>query len=212
MHDVEAYVLGDIGAALMGFTREQAALIFKGATGSGKSTLARVLQPILGGGLVSAVEFETLWGDKPDPSILAKLQGKRLITVAEVGGRGDALRFKKTTGGDMLSMRVAYASQDLEFAVTGRIIATGNAVPKFYDNSGAIERRMRIVNVAKSVAIRDPDLDSKAQSRARGHPRVAGHLWGVARCTGWRARRACLGRCRSNDLQARARYGGKVYF
>jgi P4 family phage/plasmid primase-like protien len=158
--EVERYVLGDIGAALFGHTREQATLLFIGAPASGKSTLARVLQPILGAGLVTTVMFEQLWGEKPDPTTLAKLQGKRLITIAEVEGKGDTRRFKSTTGQDPLSYRIAYATADIEFAIMGRIIGAGNSLPVFYDASGAIERRMRIINVEQKVLIENPDMDA----------------------------------------------------
>lgn len=155
--EVIAFVQRAVGYCLTGDTREQKIFLLHGGGANGKSTFLKVLMDLLGGYADNA-SFETFDANKRNEASndLAKLRGKRLVTVIETeeGRKLAEARVKSVTGNDMITCRFLYAEY-FSYYPTYKIWLAMNHLPQIRGTDNGIWRRILLIPFAQSFIGRE---------------------------------------------------------
>jgi len=162
-----AYLQRAVGYTLTGFVKEHCLVFLLGAGRNGKGLLIRIMQKILGDYAISlqpTLLMESRYpGSGPTPE-LAKLAGKRMICVPEVGDKHvmHEVLVKQLTGADKISARPLY-SDVFEFDPQFKIWMMGNSKPVATAEDSAIWQRIHLVEFKRKFVgkYQDKDLESK---------------------------------------------------
>lgn len=152
-----SFVQRAVGYCLTGDTREQKMFLLHGGGANGKSTFLKILMDLLGGYADNA-SFETFDANKRSEASndLAKLRGKRLVTVIETeeGKRLAEARVKSVTGNDMITCRFLYAEY-FSYYPTYKIWLAMNHLPQIRGTDNGIWRRILLIPFAQSFIGRE---------------------------------------------------------
>lgn len=152
-----AFVQRAIGYCLTGDTREQKIFLLHGGGANGKSTFLKIIMDLFGGYADNA-SFETFDANKRNEASndLAKLRGKRLVTVIETeeGRKLAESRVKSVTGSDMITCRFLYAEY-FSYYPTYKIWIAMNHLPHIRGTDNGIWRRIILIPFTQSFVDRE---------------------------------------------------------
>lgn len=155
--EVISFIQRAVGYCLTGSTREQKIFLCHGAGANGKSTFIKVIMDLLGDYADNA-SFETFDANKRNEASndLAKLRGKRLVTVIETeeGRRLAEARVKSVTGSDMITCRFLYAEY-FSYYPTYKIWLAMNHLPQIRGTDNGIWRRILLIPFSQSFIGRE---------------------------------------------------------
>ncbi len=143
------------------------------------------------GDYAMTADFEAFLA-RPNPSgarnDIARLQGARLVTAAEVedGRELSHSLIKQMTGRDKVTARYLYR-EHFEFVPQCKILLVANHAPRVQASDAAMWRRIARVPFLQVLAPteRDPHLKEVLCDPARGGPAVL--AWAVKGCIAWQA-------------------------
>lgn len=174
-YDKADYLQRALGYSMVGMANEECMFILHGkTTRNGKSTLLAALEHLLGDyASVAPVELICKAGagsrnpESANP-VLAKLKGKRLVTMAESesGGKMDASIIKQYTGGEKITARELYQSA-ITYIPQFTLWLSCNDLPAVRDKSLFASDRLRIVEFNRhfTEAERDTTLKTYFESQ-----------------------------------------------
>jgi len=173
-----------LGYSLTGSTKEECLFILWGGGQNGKSTLINVVSEIMGEySRNTPIETLLMKNSSTIPVDLARLDGPRLVTAAEVDrGRRLAESLVKTmTGRDTISARFFYA-EFFDFRPQFKLWLSTNHKPVIKGTDDAIWRRIMFVKFPVQIPMekRDLDLGKKLLAESPGVLR-----WLVQGCLAW---------------------------
>ena len=141
------------GYCLTGHTREQNFIFANGTGSNGKTTILGTIEKLLGD-YHTALPASVVTVKKHDehPEALAKLDGARLATLAELpsGARWNEERIKQLTGGDVVTGRFM-RQNSFDFYPQCKLITTGNSKPRLSTVNTAIERRLLLLPFLRTL-------------------------------------------------------------
>ncbi len=142
--EVCEFVQEYVGSTLLGDTRFQTAILFKGNGSNGKGTLVKTISKLHQN--VASVDLQNLKGFG-----LEQLFGASLVVVDELpeGGFNDQT-FKSLVSGDPVLCDRKYRSPIL-FNNTAKFILSGNHIPRKLDKSDGLWRRLKIVHFDTTI-------------------------------------------------------------
>jgi putative DNA primase/helicase len=162
---LKGYLQRVAGYCCTGFTHEQVLFFLYGTGANGKGVFVNTLAGVLGDYAATA-PLDTFIISKGDrhPTDLAGLRGTHLVVVSELekGARWAEAKIKTLTGGDKI--RARFMRQDFfEFAVTFKIMISGNHKPSLSAVNEAVRRRFHLIPFSVTVppAERDTHLFDK---------------------------------------------------
>ena len=147
--EVRDYVLTLLASCLSGQVQSEKFHFLTGTGSNGKSVLIELVEKTLGdyAGKISTALITHKRGDAERPSpALAKLRGKRLVTMQEPEG-DDTIKvgfMKELTGGDKIQAR-ELNKPPIEFKPQFKLIMTCNDIPDLSNNDDGVKRRVRVV-------------------------------------------------------------------
>lgn len=159
-----------IGYGFTGHTGDQSFLFAHGSTGAnGKSTLFNLIEWMAGSYATTLDQSAIMLskGFATNTYELAKLVGKRWVTVAEVGdGKFNEQLLKVLTGGDMMTARQVY-EKAINFQPVLKLAMFGNHKP-IISQEASTWRRVRFVDFSVTIPIeeRDAKLAERLRSEA----------------------------------------------
>lgn len=185
--ETRAFLQRAVGYSLTGVVRDHALFFLYGIGKNGKSTFTSVIESLLGdmwtktrSDVLMLSRFGANTGATPE---LAKLRGKRLVTVTEIasGARLDEALIKDMTGGDRISARSLY-SEPITFNATHKVWMYGNHKPDIKGVDTGIWRRVKLIPFAQVITQEecDPTLGDKLKAELPGILN-----WAVAGCLEW---------------------------
>ena len=152
-------------------TSYQKMMIIRGPRASGKSTFARMMEKVIGKGQVASPKF----ADFMQNFGLHKLIGKHVALMgdARLPTRGDAMQALETmlkiTGEDSFDVPRKFKDDLTNYKFSTRFTLTTNELPALPDHSGAMRRRLLILDFPNSFEGReDWDLDWKLDKETNG--------------------------------------------
>lgn len=126
-------------AALLRRVRPQRFLFLLGRGGTGKSTFCELLTALAGAGNTVATDLATLETSRFEA---ARLYGKRLAVLGEVGKHGGGVNLLKgITGGDAIRLERKHQQTSASFVFTGLVVLVGNEHMLSTDQTSGLERR-----------------------------------------------------------------------
>lgn len=166
-----AFIQRAAGYCLTGDTREQCLFLCHGLGMNGKSVFLSVLMKLLGDYADNA-SFETFDADRRNESSndLAKLRGKRLVTVIETeqGKRLAEARVKAVTGQDTISCRFLYGEY-FTYRPAFKIWLAMNHLPVIRGTDKGIWRRIRLIPFSQDFEDRqDKTLETALEQELDG--------------------------------------------
>jgi putative DNA primase/helicase len=173
-----------MGFSLLDSTRYQVFMILVGKSGTGKSTTLEVLRSLIGQHNVSGVRLENLnkrFQTRPLGVCKINIQGDmpdHLGAQAYGDVEGD---FKDIVSGGDVSMEVKMNPVISTSPCRARFWFGANELPHFRDSSGAIDRRMRVIQMDRKPMLPDPHLLDRLKMERPGILQWALH--GLARVT-----------------------------
>jgi putative DNA primase/helicase len=161
------YMQKAAGYTLTGSVKEHCLMFLYGEGRNGKSLFIRIMQKLLGDYVIQlqpTVLMESHFASNGPTPELAKLPGKRMLCVPEVGQKHEMnqVLVKQLTGGDKISARALYKDV-FEFDPNFKIWMTGNSKPIASAEDDAIWRRIHLIPFDRQFVGRhqDKDLESK---------------------------------------------------
>jgi P4 family phage/plasmid primase-like protien len=149
-----------IGYCLIPGNRMQKSHIMLGHAGTGKSVLLKLLEAIVGKENTMAVSLDAL----TDSTVLASIFGKQLCVIDEADNKKvqDISGFKTITSEGSIQAKFLY-QEPFMFRYTGKLVMSGNDMPKIFDSGEAVNRRMIIIPCSTSPlqVKKDYDLERK---------------------------------------------------
>lgn len=147
--------------ALTGDCRFEQAVFLHGPPGTGKTTIADTLAAAAGTYAATVAAQHVVGDDRQHRSWLARLDGVRLVRLAEMPARGgiwNSADLLALISGEKLEANLM-RRDPYEFRSRASVLATGNDVPRAAPTSG-IWRRLAVVECRNAVpaARRDPTL------------------------------------------------------
>lgn len=152
-----------VGYTMTASIKQHCMIMLIGKGRNGKSLLVRIIQLLLGDYAVQ-LQSTTLMelknpnhGPTPD---LARLPGKRLACVSEVGDTQKLNQplVKHLTGGDKIPVRDLYQSQ-IEFEPKFKIWMAGNSKPAVTPKDDAMWKRIHVIPFTRRFVGKDQDKD-----------------------------------------------------
>ena len=135
------------GYCLTGHTREHKFLFLQGPGGGGKSTIVETIRTLAGGYHTGIPDnaFATGRG-APNREWLARLQGARLVTLADLPGAAWSRvgLFKSLVAGDSVTARHLYQGSE-DFRPTLKFLFSGNSRPPIPASDDGFARRLVLV-------------------------------------------------------------------
>lgn len=130
-------------------------MILHGAMRAGKSIIANTLAQLVGETATATSTLKNLAEDFG----LWSLLGKQLLLIPDAHDRGECLaaveRLKAITGCDGLDINRKYLEPLNNVHLSTRVVITCNQLPRFLDASGALYRRLLLINFEHSFAGRE---------------------------------------------------------
>lgn len=165
------FVQRAVGYSLIGDNREQALFLCHGSGANGKSTFLAVLSALFGE-YATSTAFATFDADKRTEQTedLARLRGKRLVTVIEADEdrRLAEARVKSVTGGDPITCAYKYGHY-FEYVPAFKPWLAVNHRPIIRDVTPSIWRRIKPIPFAASFTDKaDKDLKDKLLAELPG--------------------------------------------
>lgn len=167
-----AYLQRALGYSIFGKSNEECMFILYGkSTRNGKSTLLETLHYVLGdyadtapvdlickGGKLKSVENAS--------PILAKLKGKRFVTMseAEQNGKIDESVLKQYTGGEAITARPLY-QKPFEFVPQFTLWLSCNDLPRVEDSSIFASERIRVIEFNRHFSNAEQNKNLKTEFR-----------------------------------------------
>ncbi len=143
------------GYLISGRLDQHKLLVLLGADRAGKSLIASTLARIVGECATATSTLKEIGGDFG----LSPFLGKQLLLIPDAADRGSCLsaveRLKSITGCDGLSVNRKHLPILSNVRLQTRIIINGNQLPRFLDVSGALFRRLLLINFEISFAGRE---------------------------------------------------------
>ena len=172
-----------VGYSLSGVRGDHILPIFWGSGANGKSTFLGVWQALLGdyAGTASP-DLLVQTGRNEHPTVLAELQGRRLVVASESANTADLNedRVKWLTGGDLISARRMH-QDPFQFSPSHLLVLQTNYVPRVKGVDEGLWRRLQLVPFG--VTISSGRRDSSLKEKLLGE--LPGILnWAIA---GWKA-------------------------
>jgi P4 family phage/plasmid primase-like protien len=158
------------GYCLTPDTSQQKLMYLRGESGSGKGTILRVLQSVVGRAQHASSSLSQL----AEPFGLQPLIGKLICVIgdARVGRSGDAMRGLEVllglTGGDAMQVNRKFKDQLEGTYLTARITIASNDFIDVPDTSGAMRRRLNVIQFARKPAVPDTTLSEKLNQELEG--------------------------------------------
>lgn len=180
------YLQKVVGYAMFGTTQEQVVFFFYGTGANGKSTFLETISDLFGDyGSKSSRRTFAAKHLGHIPNDLARLAGKRLVTIAEMDSeeRIDEVLIKEMTGGDRIAARFLYGEY-FEYVPEMTCIVSMNSLPEVRGADDGIWRRMRVVPFLVTFAPNQRDRNLLVKLRGE----LPGILnWCLAGVQRWRA-------------------------
>jgi putative DNA primase/helicase len=181
-----------VGSALTADVGDQSLVLLYGPGANGKSTFLETIQAALGDYSHKAA-FDTLLeaSGRSDRRGAARadllaLRGSRCVTAVEAseGRRLDEQLVKELTGGDTITARGLYHSEQTSFAPVCKLALAVNHRPEVRGSDEAIWRR--VLEVPFIVTIPEAERDPRLLERLREPNHLRAVLaWAVAGCRDW---------------------------
>lgn len=157
-----------LGYSLLGMSNEECMFILHGkTTRNGKSTLLNTVQTMLGD-YATTVDVEMICknncrarAEEATPQ-LAKLKGKRFVTMAESGeySRLDEEKIKQYTGGEQISARELYQSP-ISFTPQFTFWLSCNDLPSITDKNLFASDRVKVIEFNRHFKPNEQDITLK---------------------------------------------------
>jgi putative DNA primase/helicase len=181
--DVSAYLKRAVGYALTGRTSEEVLFVLWGSGNNGKSTFRETIFALFGDyamGADATLLMTSRGNDSATPD-LARLQGRRFVTVNETG-KSDVLneaKVKFITGHDVITARHLYQSP-FDFTPTHKSFLTTNNKPIIKGTDEGIWRRINLVPFVKAIESEQKDVNFREKMLL---PELAGIFnWALEGC------------------------------
>ena len=193
--DVIAYLKRAIGYALTGVTGEEVLFVLWGSGNNGKSTFRETVFALFGDYAMGAdaTLLMTSRGNESATPDLARLQGRRFVTVNETG-KNDVLneaKVKFITGHDVITARHLYQSP-FDFTPTHKSFLTTNNKPIIKGTDEGIWRRIHLVPFVRTIQRQERDVNFREKKLL---PELAGSQLGPGGVRRIPARRSQTMRC-----------------
>jgi putative DNA primase/helicase len=139
-----------VGYSMTASWDEQVLFLLHGTGNNGKTVLLQTLLALLGGDYACASEFAVFTLERQRQTAIrndiARLHGRRLITMSEAAGgvRFNESVLKQLTGGDTVPARFLH-KEFFEFTMVGRFWIACNHLPRVADTSVSFWRRIRLL-------------------------------------------------------------------
>lgn len=137
-----------VGQAALGQTNSGLMVFIYGGGCNGKSTVLEVLRAVFGDYQRTA-HSDVFFGSSGGAirSDLVDLRGARLIELTETerGGRFNTAQMKRITGGDEISARAPYSTEQERFAIVGVPFIATNYKPIINENDDGTWRRISLI-------------------------------------------------------------------
>ena len=167
--DKAEYLQRTLGYSILGSSKEECMFILHGkTTRNGKSTLLNTIQHLLGDyATVAPVELICKSQRTKDPNaaspVLAKLKGKRFVTMAENenSGKLDESTIKQYTGGEEITARGLY-EQAVTFMPQFKIWLSCNDLPSVRDKSLFASERIKVIEFNRHFKDEEQDKELKS--------------------------------------------------
>lgn len=162
------YLQRALGYTILGTSKEECMFIIHGkTTRNGKSTLLETLQHMLGDySSVAPVQLicksERSKDAEAASPVLAKLKGRRMVTMAESDkmGKLDESTLKQYTGGEEITARELYQSA-ITYIPQFTIWLSCNDLPEVRDKSLFASKRLRLIEFNRHFTEQEQDKDLK---------------------------------------------------
>lgn len=162
------YLQRALGYSILGTSKEECMFILHGkTTRNGKSTMLDAIQHLLGDySTVAPVELicraERQKNAEAPTSVLAKLKGKRFVTMAEsdTAGKLDEATIKQYTGGEDITARELYQAA-ITFKPQFTIWLSCNDLPSVKDKSLFASDRVRVIEFNRHFTDAEQDKGLK---------------------------------------------------
>lgn len=170
--EVVRYIQRLFGYGITGLNTEHIFPIFWGHNGrNGKSTLLEILNYILGD-LAYKIPNSYLMqtrqknSDGPD-AVTAGLRGRRIVWGSETNenDRIDVAKLKELVGGDMITTRIPYAKETIQFTPSYLLLTITNRCPKVPANDQALWKRIHLIPLINSF-VEVPDSKNPYEFKA----------------------------------------------
>ncbi|HEY9310265.1 MAG TPA: phage/plasmid primase, P4 family [Microbacterium sp.] len=149
---MERYMQRLAGLMFIGEVIEHILPFAHGKGGNGKGVFAEVLSSIAGDYATAAPQGFLVVGRDKHETELAKLQGRRLVTVSEINAKTtfDEAKLKFLTGGDTITAR--FMRQDFfDFTPSHTFLMLANDQPQVETGGDSVWRRMRLIPFTHTV-------------------------------------------------------------
>ena len=168
-YDKADYLQRALGYSILGESKEECMFILHGkTTRNGKSTLLDAIQHLLGDyATVAPVELicrvERQKNAEAPTSVLAKLKGKRFVTMAEsdTAGKLDEATIKQYTGGEDITARELYQAA-ITFKPQFTMWLSCNDLPAVRDKSLFASDRVRVIEFNRHFTDAEQDKNLKS--------------------------------------------------
>lgn len=168
-----AYLQRALGYSIFGESNEECMFILYGkSTRNGKSTLLETLHYVLGDYadiapvdlICKGGKFKSAENASP---VLAKLKGKRFVTMAESEqcGKIDESVLKQYTGGEAITARPLY-QKPFEFIPQFTLWLSCNDLPRVEDSSIFASKRIRVIEFNRHFSNTEQDKNLKTEFRS----------------------------------------------
>lgn len=153
-----------MGYILSGRNNHQCFLMMRGVPASGKGTIANIVMSLVGRDQATETKLSTLG----DTYGLENLFGTMVATITEMKMPRSAIAEQsfetllQITGDDTVSINRKYKPILKAVKLKTRFLISCNELPSFADHSGALKRRMKVLEFARSFADK-PDLGLQAR-------------------------------------------------
>ena len=162
------YLQRALGYSILGTSKEECMFILHGkTTRNGKSTMLDAIQHLLGDySTVAPVELicraERQKNAEAPTSVLAKLKGKRFVTMAEsdTAGKLDEATIKQYTGGEDITARELYQAA-ITFKPQFTMWLSCNDLPSVKDKSLFVSDRVRVIEFNRHFTDAEQDKGLK---------------------------------------------------
>jgi putative DNA primase/helicase len=141
--DIVKYARAWLAAILHGFNDMQQFLHLIGPGGTGKSTFQRLIYAMLGEDNVSHTTLRDLEFNNFE---LAKIQGKRLVVLADSSRYGQSMdNLKRIVGGDPVRCERKNVQQTTDFVYQGTVLMASNEFLASTDHTSGLDRRRAMI-------------------------------------------------------------------
>lgn len=166
------YIQQAVGYCLTGDVSQHSLFFCYGKGSNGKSTFLNTLMALLGSdySMKAPADLLLVQQNKPHPTELADLHGKRLVCCIEAddGKRIAESMVKEMTGGDALRARKLY-QDSFEFDATHKIWLAANHKPTIRGTDEGIWRRVKLIPFNHSFeGSKDTEMPTKLKAELPG--------------------------------------------